>query len=418
MPKKKVRATRHNGRVGKHGVFKPGHNDRTFDVDNADHIDPSRSYMNVYWDMYQGYNIADANGIRPERKFNFEEIEAAFYLQKFGDSVDAQTERHEKSRHRERIRTMDQIRVDEKTCPEETVYQLGTKDGHEDPALFAQVVAELFEEFQKRFSTNIQILDWALHMDESTPHIHERHVFFADDGYGMSFPKQEKACKELGFERPFPDKKPSKHNNAKMSFDEEVRRLYIEIAEKYGVVIEKIPLEGKKHLEKNDYILAKQQEEISARQAAIDELISRFEKVDEISGEVARTAYKKACDVVTETVTQKTVNADIGIISKYRDDITATTYKANANDKKIYKKVLNTAIALLKRKLGEIAVNVGKQLTDPRTKATCEDEIAKATKQSVIAQLHKMKEEVVRQTEMRKSTEPEKDNKNKGDDER
>ena len=75
MAKQKVRATRHNGRKGENGVFKAGHNDRSFDVDAAEHIDPSRSFMNVYWDMYQGYNIADANGLRPERRFSFEEIE-------------------------------------------------------------------------------------------------------------------------------------------------------------------------------------------------------------------------------------------------------------------------------------------------------------------------------------------------------
>ena len=75
MAKQKVRATRHNGRKGENGVFKAGHNDRSFDVDAAEHIDPSRSFMNVYWDMYQGYNISDANGVRPERRFSFEEIE-------------------------------------------------------------------------------------------------------------------------------------------------------------------------------------------------------------------------------------------------------------------------------------------------------------------------------------------------------
>lgn len=40
--------------------------------DAAEHIDPSRSFMNVYWDMYQGYNIAGADGVRPERRFSFE----------------------------------------------------------------------------------------------------------------------------------------------------------------------------------------------------------------------------------------------------------------------------------------------------------------------------------------------------------
>ena len=56
--------------------------------------------------------------------------------------------------------------------------------------------------------------------------------------------------------------KKNKTNNCKVSFDEEIRRLYIEIAEKYGVIIEKDPLTGKKHLEKNDFIIARQEKEI------------------------------------------------------------------------------------------------------------------------------------------------------------
>lgn len=43
----------------------------------------------------------------------------------------------------------------------------------------------------------------------------------------------------MGFYPPKPDKKKNKTNNCKVSFDEEIWRLYIEIAEKYGVIIEK-----------------------------------------------------------------------------------------------------------------------------------------------------------------------------------
>ncbi len=63
-----------------------------------------------------------------------------------------------------------------RTCPEETIYQLGTKDGSEDPAVFVKVAAELFEVIQEKYGSHMQILDWALHMDEATPHIHERHA--------------------------------------------------------------------------------------------------------------------------------------------------------------------------------------------------------------------------------------------------
>ena len=66
MEKKKVRATRTNGRKDSNGVFKAGHNDRSFNLENAEHVDADRSKWNVYWDYLQGYNLADENGVRPE----------------------------------------------------------------------------------------------------------------------------------------------------------------------------------------------------------------------------------------------------------------------------------------------------------------------------------------------------------------
>lgn len=156
---KKTRATRHNGRTGAAGVFRAGHNDRTFDLDNAGHIDQTRCSINVYWDCYQGLNFPDENGIRPERKFTFDEIELIYYTDQFGDSIEAQNERHRQSRHKERIRSVEDILKDPKTCPEESVYQLGTKDGHEDPALFVQVFLELKDEIEKHYGSNIKVLD-------------------------------------------------------------------------------------------------------------------------------------------------------------------------------------------------------------------------------------------------------------------
>ena len=45
------------------------------------------------------------------------------------------------------------------------------------PEVLAEIAAEFFEEFDRRFGSHIHILDWSLHLDEATPHIHERHVF-------------------------------------------------------------------------------------------------------------------------------------------------------------------------------------------------------------------------------------------------
>ncbi|MBQ8946726.1 MAG: hypothetical protein IJ058_07945 [Lachnospiraceae bacterium] len=85
----------------------------------------------------------------PERKCNFDQVELAYYAQKFGDSIDAQNERHVASRHMDRIRSVEDVLKDPKTCPEETIYQLGTMDEHEDYKVLMMVAVEMFEEAEK-----------------------------------------------------------------------------------------------------------------------------------------------------------------------------------------------------------------------------------------------------------------------------
>lgn len=50
-----MRLTRHNGRAGKFGTYNPKHNDRQFNVEHSEHIDPTRTKFNIYFDCYTGY---------------------------------------------------------------------------------------------------------------------------------------------------------------------------------------------------------------------------------------------------------------------------------------------------------------------------------------------------------------------------
>ena len=43
-----MKASRHNGRSGKHVVYDVKHNDRDFDVEHSEHIDSERTKQNVY----------------------------------------------------------------------------------------------------------------------------------------------------------------------------------------------------------------------------------------------------------------------------------------------------------------------------------------------------------------------------------
>ena len=276
-----MKATRHNGRSGKHGTYDAKHNDRRFDVENSEHIDAERTKMNVYWDCYQGYSLPNDKDERA--RFTFTEIEKAYYVEKYSDHVDGQNERNRKARHYDRVKTIDAILENNKTCPEETLLQLGNMDGAVSADVLAQVSAEYFEEFNRRYGSHVHILDWALHLDEATPHIHERHVFDAVNQYGELCPQQDKALEELGFELPKPNEKKGKYNNRKMVFDEECRKLFISICQNHGLTIDVEPVYGgASYLEKQDFIIMNQKKRIEEKQAVLDGLVMKIEDVNAV----------------------------------------------------------------------------------------------------------------------------------------
>ena len=213
-----MKLTRHNGRSGKNGTYNPRHNDRRFDVENSEHIDTTKVTQNVYWDCYRGVTTMQIRESGDTPDFSFEQIEHAYYLEHYGDFIDAQNARNERARHPERNRTIEKLLKDKKTCPEETIFQIGTVEESVSPETLVLVVSEFYGEFEKRFGSHVHILDWALHLDEGTPHIHERHVFDCENQYGELCPQQEKALETLGVSLPNPDKPKGRHNNRKQTF--------------------------------------------------------------------------------------------------------------------------------------------------------------------------------------------------------
>ena len=179
-----MKGTRHNGRSGKNGVYNPLHNDRRFNPEHSEHIDNERVRQNIYWDCYQGYTTMADRG--KEDNFSFNQIEMAYYVDHYSDYVINQNKRHEKARHPDRCKGVEDVLKNKKTCPEESIYQLGTIDEHASVETLVLVFDEFKKEFDERFGSNVHIIDWSLHMDEATPHIHERHVFDATNRYSLS----------------------------------------------------------------------------------------------------------------------------------------------------------------------------------------------------------------------------------------
>ena len=123
-----LKLTRHNGRAGTHGTYNPKHNDRSFNLANSEHIDPERAKGNIYRDCFHGFRSAPAPPDPDDLAATFSDVERQFYESRYTAFVESQNERNAKIRHTERNRSIPDLLSSRKTCPEETIYQLGTLD--------------------------------------------------------------------------------------------------------------------------------------------------------------------------------------------------------------------------------------------------------------------------------------------------
>ncbi len=164
-----LKLTRHNGRAGKHGTYNPKHNDRSFNLANSEHIDPERAKGNIYWDCFHGFRSSLDPQDPDDLAATFSDVERQFYETRYSEFIERQNERNAKIRHTERNRSIPDLLSSRKTCPEETIYQLGTLDEHASAEDLLNIVTEFIDEFKAKFGEHVHVLDWALHLDESTP---------------------------------------------------------------------------------------------------------------------------------------------------------------------------------------------------------------------------------------------------------
>lgn len=134
-----MKLTRHNGRAGKNGTYNPKHNDRNFNIHNSEHIDDTQAERNIYWDCYNGYRNLIHDSKTDQLASSFEEVEQYFYASQYQNFVNNQNARNEKNRHPERNRTTNDLLKSKKTCPEESIFQIGTLDNHVPPELLFDV---------------------------------------------------------------------------------------------------------------------------------------------------------------------------------------------------------------------------------------------------------------------------------------
>ena len=79
----------------------------------------------------------------------------------------------------------------------------------------------------------------------------------------------------------------------------------VDITNRHGLHLDQEPsYGGREYLEKQDYILMKQQEQLAAQEQKLEELTLKIEDVETLLDDVSDVAYDKAVEVVTDTVRQ------------------------------------------------------------------------------------------------------------------
>lgn len=255
----KVRATYHNGRVGKHGVYSAKHNDRNYDTENARNIDAALSSKNEY------FIITPSGEIIANPTITFEQHERNFYREMFGDALEAQNAKYRKKGNYDRIKSIDDLRTSPRTCPEESIFQLGARDDEIDPAALHCAVASWIGEMRKRYGSNWRVISIASHMDEPNgqKHIHVRAVYVYEKSPGEYAVSQNKALEALGVERPDMTAPKSQYNNPKQVFTKSARDIFVSCARAHGVDIIDAPAEPKKKtLALEDYLVQQRQKEV------------------------------------------------------------------------------------------------------------------------------------------------------------
>ena len=389
-----LKLTRHNGRAGKHGTYNPKHNDRRFNLANSEHIDPERVKGNIYWDCFHGFRSALAPPDPDDLGATFSDVEQQFYESRYTAFVESQNERNAKIRHTERNRSIPDLLSSRKTCPEETIYQLGTLDEHASAEDLLNIVTEFIEEFKTKFGEHVHVLDWALHLDESTPHIHERHVFDCENKYGEVAPQQEKALEALGFDPPDPDKPLSRRNNRKITFDAACRKMLFEIAKRHGLDLEEEAEYGnRKYLEKQDFILAKQKKQLAAQQSKLDELTLKVSDMETLLEDVSAAAYDKAVEVVTDAVCTETRKEDVRMIEDTKKWVLSPERKAPKATREYTAKHLDSVLDKFLKTMQTTATRLQEKLLKPKVRQKGKDQVKEKARDSVLQLLNRLQAE-------------------------
>ena len=198
----------------------------------------------------------------------------------------------------------------------------------------------------------------------------------------------------MGFNLPDPAKPLSRRNNRKITFDAACRKMLFEIAKRHGLELEEEAEYGnRKYLEKQDFILAKQKEQLAAQQNKLDELTLKVNDMETLIDEVSAAAYDKAVEVVTDVVRTETRKEDMRMIEDTKKWVLSPERKAPQTTREYAAHRLDTVLDKFLKTMQTTAARLQEKLLKPEARQKGKEQVKEKARDSVLQLLNRLQAE-------------------------
>ena len=298
-----MKATIRNGRTTNAGrVFNANHNTRQETRAVEGHIDHDRTAQNLNFKF-----LADGS-IEKCDSFDSKAFEISQYEIYYGEGQEAKNQRYKAEAHADRCKTVEELYANPKTAPLEIILQLGNTKTDIDPAERERILTvsafQMIDILRAKYGENLKLLSLSCHKDEAIFHQHLRLTFLGHDRFQHACPLQNQALKEMGIERPNPDKPLSRYNNPLMTFSDELRETFYDLCEKNGGI--EIDREVKNPSQKHRDILVYKCEQLQKNVAELTAERNTLRDQNNITKTIQESFAEPEIDIEAEVVPERT----------------------------------------------------------------------------------------------------------------
>ena len=149
----------------------------------------------------------------------------------------------------------------------------------------------------------------------------------------------------------------------------------------------------REYLEKQDFILTKQKEQLAAQQSKLDELTLKVSDMETLLEDVSAAAYDKAVEVVTDVVRTETRKEDMRMIEETKKWVLSPERKAPKATREYAAHRLDGVLNKFLKTMQTTATRLQEKLLRPEIQQKGKEQVREKARDSVLQLLNRLQAE-------------------------